>query len=538
MGFISNGKIYSNARGKGRIMVELGIILGIYGYLVFSLGILGRLGKVEIFLITIPFLVYGLFRIIRVIREIGEIRVITEIKKDKLIIVILGLLGIQILINFLGAISPELSFDALWYHLTSARLYIEHHQIFSFPGWLMWPANLPRLTEMYYTAALLFSNEIAAKLIHFFFGLLGLLALFGLLRRYLTLRFALLGVLTFYTMLIVGWQSTTTYVDLARTFFEILALDLFLRWNETKKDVWLWESAVMVGLVMATKILALGTLGAFGILIFLLKEEGIVGIVGRAGKFIGLALLIVSPWFLFSFGCTGSSGPSLLPNIVDLLKNFITAPFFLWQATLKPDDIISPIYLIFLPLVLIFIWKQSAPIKITALYFLLAIFLAPTQSNRYLLPYLPALTLVTFSILEKQKDKLVLFVSLVIFTAGLNMGSRMLAARKFVPYLLGKETKTEFLNRNLNFSYGDFYDVDGWFKNNIQKDDLVLVYGIHNLYYLDFPYVHESWAKPGTSFTHILVGNNEKLPAKFGNKILLYQNSQTKVKVYLFGGKI
>ena len=89
----------------------------------------------------------------------------------------------------------------------------------------MWPANLLGLTEMYYSAALLFSNEILAKLIHFTFGLLGLAALFGLLRRYLSLRFTFLGLLTFYTMLIVGWQSTTAYVDLARTFFEILTLN-------------------------------------------------------------------------------------------------------------------------------------------------------------------------------------------------------------------------------------------------------------------------------------------------------------------------
>lgn len=518
-------------------MVDLGIILGIYGYLVFALGILGRLGRLEVFLITIPFLAYGIIRIKSAIKSF-DFAQDKKIIKDKLILLIIIFLGIQIFINFLGAISPELSFDALWYHLTPAKLYVEHHQIFSFPGRLMWPANLPHLTEMYYTVALLFSNEILAKLIHFTFGLLGMLAMFGLLRRYLSLRFTLLGVLTFYTMLIVGWQSTTAYVDLARTFFEILALDLFLRWHETKKESWLWESAVMVGLAISTKILALGSLGVFGILILLLGIEGKAGKLGRVGKFTALSLLIVSPWFIFSSGQQASSGFSLLPNIINSLRNFVTAPFFLWQATLKPDDIISPIYLIFLPLVLIYIRKQSSSIKIAALYFLFNLFLIPQQSNRYLLPYLPALTLVIFSVLEKEKIKFGWVVLLVIFAASLNTGSRVLATRKFLPYLLGKTSKSEFLSNRLNFFYGNFYDVDGWFAQNIKNDDLVLVYGIHNLYYVNFPFVHESWAKSGTSFTHILVGNNEELPAKFGSRLLLYQNSQTKVKVYLFGGKL
>jgi hypothetical protein len=48
---------------------------------------------------------------------------------------------------------------------------------------------------------------------------------------------------------------------------------------------------------------------------------------------------------------------------------------------------------------------------------------------------------------------------------------------------------------------------------------------------VDFPFVHESWAKPGTYFTHILVGEGE-LPDKFNDLELLYQNKTTKVKLY------
>jgi hypothetical protein len=93
------------------------------------------------------------------------------------------------------------------------------------------------------------------------------------------------------------------------------------------------------------------------------------------------------------------------------------------------------------------------------------------------------------------------------------------------------------LAKNLNFAYGEFADVDGYFAKNIKKDDLVIVYGIHNLFYVDFPYIHESWAKPGTFFTHLLVGGNQNLPEKFGKRLLIYENPLTKVKLYLYGEK-
>lgn len=528
-------------------MVALALSLGIYSYLILALGLLGWLYKLPVFLVSIPFLIAGFFWIRRN-WHFDYLNWAKILKKDKLGAILIGILITQVFINFLGAISPELSFDALWYHLTPPKLYVQNQQIFHIPGWLLSVSTLPRLTEMFYTVALLFSNEILAKLIHFGFGILAAVTLFNLLKRYLSLRFALLGVVTFYTMLLVGWQSTTAYVDLTRTFFEILALDLFLKWFETKKENFLWEAAILTGLAISTKILAFGTLFTFLILILRRRKS-----FWQILKFAGLAILTVSPWLALSFIHTGNPlfplfggvrEPSISiegPGFSWISENIGKLPLLLWNVTIHPDDIISPVFLIFLPLVLIFIAKQKLPIKITALYCLLGAFFAPAASNRYLLPYLPGLTLVTFAVLDfylKQKKILEkLFLGIIIFSAILNTGSRGLATQKFLPYLLGKETKTEFLAEHLNFSFGDFYDVDGWFEENIKKEDLVLIYGIHNLYYVGFPYVHESWASPGTYFTHILVGGGEDLPERFGKRLLIYQNPKTQVKLYLFADK-
>jgi len=85
------------------------------------------------------------------------------------------------------------------------------------------------------------------------------------------------------------------------------------------------------------------------------------------------------------------------------------------------------------------------------------------------------------------------------------------------------------LCEHLKFDFGDFYDCDGWFKANIKPTDKMLIYDIHNLYYVDFPFDHESWKDPATYYTHILVGEGGPefdLP-------LIYQNPLTRVRLYL-----
>ncbi|MFC1627412.1 hypothetical protein ACFL18_02575, partial [Patescibacteria group bacterium] len=58
------------------------------------------------------------------------------------------------------------------------------------------------------------------------------------------------------------------------------------------------------------------------------------------------------------------------------------------------------------------------------------------------------------------------------------------------------------------------------------------IYHIHNLYYVDFPFDHHTWADNQTRYTHILVGDNQPLPKKYQNATLIYQNPTTQVKLY------
>lgn len=548
-------------------MVDLAILIGIFSYLVFGLGILGRLGGLGFLrgLGVIFLLIVGLL-VLKKKTLASAANFFREVKKDKLCILILSLVFLQANVNLIGALGPELGFDALWYHLTIPKIFLEQKRIFFIPGGLFYYSAMPKLTEMLYLVSLAFSNSgILAKIVHFSFGILSAVALYNLAKRFLNIRYSLLTALIFYTSLIVGWQSTTAYVDLSRTFFEILALDCFLKWTEgyeenkknkmdqKNKISWgLIDSAVMLGLAISTKLIAFASLLIFFILI-LCKSKKIL----LAVYYWLFTVLIPLPWFVFSYLATRNPVYPLFSSILDFSHQIVRFNLFrlfqdLWKLFYLPQDPISPVFLIFLPFLIwrgIGWWVRGSKGKLGGLgrwglgeYVLLALFFwyftPRTGGSRFILPYLPALCLLTIGVVSRQKRfyQEILFLVCVI-NAVLNISYRALANQKYLSVLLGKQTREQFLSQNLNFEFGDFFVKDGEIKKIVKKDDLVLIYGSHNLFYADFSFVHESYAKQGTYFSYVLTQGAE-LPKSLSKAKMIYQNPQTRVNLYLYGGKL
>src|SRR3989344_468743 len=127
-------------------------------------------------------------------------------KLSKLFLV---LIIVQAVVNLIGALGPELGFDALWYHLTEARLFLQNHSLAPIPGNLLYLSGLPRLGEMMYMF-------LPGKLVHWGFGVLSAYLIYQLAGR--------AAALLFYSTLLVGWLSTTAYVDLTMTACLLLAV--------------------------------------------------------------------------------------------------------------------------------------------------------------------------------------------------------------------------------------------------------------------------------------------------------------------------
>jgi len=522
-------------------MFTLTLLIGIYSYIIFFLGLTGFLYKPTVIITSLVF-VFVICSFMR--RNLKEQNLISKLisfakRSTKFNLVFLVIILLQGLVSLIGALGPELGFDALWYHLTLPKIYLENHSIDYVPGGVLYYSAMPKLTEMLYISALSFGTEIGAKLIHFFFGILSLIALYNLSRKFLSKTFSLLVLVLFYSNLVVGFLSITAYIDLARTFFEIMALWAFVEWQKKKNTKLLIESAAILGLAISTKLLALGSLPIFTFLIFFaifqkykLKWKSIII---NMLLYWWFALLIPLPWFFSSFINTGSPVYPFFTNIypIKIGINLINP--------LDLSDPISPFYVIMLPAAIFIYKKFNFSIKLIFLYSFLSIFiwyLTPqTGGGRFILPYLPAFSIISVVVINKMKNLRIqkLFIGSIVFLSLFSILYRGVANSKYIPVILGKETKSQFLTKHLNFSFGDFYDTDGYFSKKIKKDDIVLLYGFHNLYYVNFPFIDASYVKKGDTFNYVAIqGNNT--PWRFRNWNLIYYNKTTGVKLYSIGG--
>src|SRR5205823_4341750 len=119
-----------------------------------------------------------------------------------------------------------------------------------------------------------------------------------------------------------------------------------------------------------------------------------------------------------------------------------------------------------------------------------------------------------------------ILAGIIIIIALVSITYRGIASEKYLPVIFGKQSKSDFLSKHLNYSFGDFYDTDGYFANHISQDKKVLLFGFHNLYYVDFPFIDNSWVKPGDRFDYIAL-QNTALPGRFKFWDLIYQNPKT-----------
>lgn len=521
-------------------MFALALLIGIYSYLIFILGLIGILTKESIIVTSVIFILVSIYYFFKHKEDLPKINL-----KNRSIRPLLFLFIILAFINFIGALAPEYSFDALWYHLTLPKIFLQEGMIFSVTEGIFYYSVMPKLGEMLFTPFVAFNLEIIAKLTQWIFGILTSIVVYKISRRYFNEQKSFFAVLIFYGSLIVAWESTVAYVDLIRAFFEAMALWGFLIWRDTKDRKILIEAAIFLGLGISTKLFALGSLPIFIILFFIFEKDRIYALKNSI-LFSLVATVSALPWFIIAFLSSGNPIYPVLSSIYPSYNliyflNPINALRDYYTLFINAEIPISPLFIIFLPITIVYFRKLNIGLKIISIYVLFSLivwyFIPRTGGGRFILPYLPAISIICIATIDKIRSQnlkkysylliIIVFISTIFY--------RGIANARYLPVIVGFETKSEFLIKNLNFNFGDFYDTDGFFEKNISKDDMVLLYGFHNLYYANFPFVHESYVKPGQTFNYIAT-QESVLPIKYSNWELIYENKKTGVRVYSFGG--
>lgn len=517
---------------QGRLLFLLAVLVGAFSYSIFFLRVLGYINKFSIGLTSVLLLSIVFIAFIKCFESLKSLYI--QAKKNFFYFSIILAFGS---INLVGALGPELGFDALWYHLVIPKIFIENQSIHFIPGGLLYYSVMPKLVDLLYIPALMFSGEISAKLMHFSFGLLSAIMTYKVANLFVNKRLSYLAAALFYTNLVVGWMSITAYIDLGRTFFCALSIYFFLLYYKYREIKYFYMSAVVVGLEISTKLLGFGTLISLLLtIIILFNHLTIIERLKKSITFSFIAVLIVLPWSVFSYLNTKNIFypffTTIYPSNISFLdfNPFIVAintfNLFLFSA-----DPISPIYLMVLPLIVILFKEMPREIKILLFILSINIFIwnfIPQKNARFMLAYLPIFSAVSVWVFYKSKKRIqsiLYFFILLTFVA--NIIYRGVANFKYLPVLMGFQTKEDFLIRNLNFDFGDYIDINNDVKK-ITDEEKVLVKGIHNLYYIDFNYDHESWSNK-SDYKFIL--SRGELSEERGYN-LIYHNLITQTYLY------
>ena len=509
-------------------MFILALLIGLYSYSIFFLGLAHQLFKPQLSVISILLLLFTVY-ISLSYRPVLLIKLFVNklYRLNKIGTVFLFFLIAQLLINLIGSLGPELSFDALWYHLTLPKMWLSQGHLSFYPGSVFKYSAMPMLTEMLYLPALALGSEVLAKFIHYLFGILTLIVTFKLSRKYLSIHYSLLTITILSSNLVFSWLQITANIDLARTFFETLALYLFL-------DKKIYKSAVSLGLAASTKLLALGSLPIYWILAWRQKKSFKYPIYYSL-----LTITILSPWLLRSYLVTGNPVyPFLSPLYTD--TRISLNPTDLWTVFTRSADPVNPVYIISAPFILFFLIRQNRSRGVanlgiyTGLSLMVWLITPRTGGGRFILPYLPALSVLTTITIRRLEDafiqKSIIFISLSL--SFISISYRLAANAKYIPVITRRQTKSDFLSLNLNYASGDYYDTENFLAANVPPGSLIYVAGINNLFYLNYPFLHHSVSVVPPPTSYLLLRPSQTAFSPPPGWVLVHTSPLSQTRVY------
>jgi hypothetical protein len=367
-----------------RLAVTAGLGLGLLSLLTLGLGAVGLLR---------PAVAWGLMLVLGVLLR-GDMRVsLADLQAVRFPRPRSGFqhwlavyMGTSLLLTFLAALAPPTGWDALVYHLTGPRLFVE-------AGRVTHPIDLPylgfpQLGEMQFTLGMLLVGDGVAPLLHFGYGLLGVVIAAALAQRAFGKDVAWLTAALLLSVPSLLSLMSRAYVDITLLFYMTAAFYAFTRWRELRtleeaRDSlkWLQLMGVFCGFSIGVKYTAVAVPVALALsLIWTSRHDRLRLLTWQLAHLAAISVAIALPWFLENWLTTGNPiYPFFFPGVHwDTWRAWwydrpgtglaTSAPWRLLTAPLEAtilgteggepyDATIGPLLLITVPL-LVIVWRN------------------------------------------------------------------------------------------------------------------------------------------------------------------------------------
>ncbi|MEW6516668.1 MAG: tetratricopeptide repeat protein [candidate division FCPU426 bacterium] len=422
------------------------------------------------------------------------------------------------------ALTPEVFFDSLVYHLAVPEAWIQRH------GFALLPynffSNFPMGMEVLYAGSLLLSDESLCRLLHAALGWLAGLATFSLGRRWFGRWVGLWAMGLFLAIPVVVMNQLVSGVDVAAVFFLVLGVNRFWAWALGPEAP---EAESRPGLLVAGLLMG-AALGVKYNSVFLLAPAVLSGLFiawrqGRAWPRLlraalmtgAAAAILVLPWMAKSAVYTGNPvypflyrwlpsrhlHPEKMQQQMDGFKEYgrrtwvqyLRQPWDLTFYQPTSNSYIGQTFLFILPGLLILAWagRRGPPglwcFLATALLAVLA-WSSQTQITRYLIPVFPVLAVLAGVVLSRWQARhrvlgmlgLAGVLGFWIWSFGVTLG---ICLPNYDPFgvLLGREPRWAYLDRRLMNTYAPMARQ----VNALPPESRVLIFGETRSYYFERP---------------------------------------------------
>ena len=536
------------------IVFSLGLGLGLMALLTLALGFAGWLRPLIFWIITLVWTALALPWLYLSLRRTAFEPQPSAESLSGFDYFLLAVLGINLIAALQIALIPPIGWDALTTHLVLVKEALDAGQLLAGPL-----LNRPLAGHLLFIWGMAVGGDIMPQLISFWQSVAMIAAVWVLGQRFFGRRVALLSVTILYSVEVLVLTAVWPYVDLATGLFSLLAVLALIKWqvgrdgNEGRR-AWLVVSAVMGVLAAHTKLNGLFVLPALAL-------GAIIGLGWQRGRIKAAATdivvatlaggLLASLWTL-SEKALSSAATTDVARVLDtaaLVASHTLAPANLWtrvgryliipwkltilgrQGTAAFDGAITPLFLILLPLLLFLRRKERVILSlgIISLVEFVAWLLVPRgyYQSRHLIATYPLFSLLAAYVIRRLPEldrkwfslsgffRLVLVMVLGIQTVV------MMTWREIydpLPYLLGMQSRTEYLAHHLNSGWSPgYYNIMQVINETLPQDSKVgFVSPESRVYYCQRDYVHHPFHRGGTAeemaavvqeqgLTHLLV---------------------------------
>lgn len=483
--------------------------LGLLAYAVFIMGLAGLFYR-QAMIVLLTVLLFALRSDIKAVLQIWlAVRraAFTEKRLSRIYVLLLAAAGVVVILSLVGALAPPTGHDSQSYRLAQIQIFIKEHRLIHIPYTResLWPY----LVEMLFSLGMLLHSDIVAKLIAWYFGVLLLLIVFYLAKRYHSWKAGVIAASLLLLTPSIFQQMAFAYVDLALAVYSVLFVVYSFRYVEERAVQWAAVAGIMCGFALSIKYVAVivAVSGALAALFYAFRNRmPFKDILGGAIACLGCAVLFSFVWYLRSYLITGNplypffgklfkgmGWPRSAEDLIGVgfsLRDIVTLPSILLLDWRFGGENFGMGYLLFLPFVAV-ADKNKKTMAALILFILAYIFLwfrIVAVTNRFLFPVLCILSVLIAGGLIQHINKGWFSTVLKVLLVGLALFGIALAIyhnSDRIKVALGIEDKDNYLLRQERS-----YEVAKFIDNNLPQDATILMIGELHAYYLNRPYIH------------------------------------------------